>query len=563
MKKNKLLSIISMFCILVCAIQAQTYEGTSPSKKISLRKTSKFPPYLEATVSFYEPSGNNFLDAEESGRLTVNLKNSGKGKAKSISLNITPRSIPGVSFSFEHEVGNLKPGEERSVRVPISATFGISSRSVTLNLDFSEKNGFPPDPVKLTFNTKAFVPPELVVIEGLDIEDANDNGMIESGEFVTITAAIQNIGQGTGKGVAVRVNVGENVFFGGEGKNEFNLGLLSPGKLKEFTFDVYTNKMANEIPIFVSITETYGKFGKNKIRLPLEFKKRISKISEVQVVGIESETEKIPMAKGFRIDIEMNIPNTKTRNKNALAVMFGVEDYKNVSSVTFAKRDATYMKEYFKNVLGIPDKRIYFKTDNDVGQAEFSKVFSEDGWLDKRVKKGKTDIYIYYAGHGAPDIKKNKAYLIPYDGDPNYASQTGYEMDALYEQLDNLEARSTTVFLDACFSGANRDNEMLLADARPVSMEVDASMTRNVTVFSAAGGKEISSAWPEKKHGLFSYFLMKGMRGDADANKDNQITVGELGDYVKENVSDMAGMLDREQTPGLQTLDKEKVLISY
>ena len=148
-------------------------------------------------------------------------------------------------------------------------------------------------------------------------------------------------------------------------------------------------------------------------------------------------------------------------------------------------------------------------------------------------------------------------------GDLNYASQTGYEMDALYEQLGNLGAASVTVFLDACFSGANRDNEMLLADARPVFMEVDATATRNVTVFSASSGSEISSAWPEKKHGLFSYYLMKGMRGDADANKDNQITVGELGDYVKENVSDMAGMLDREQTPGLQTLDREKVLIKY
>ena len=76
-------------------------------------------------------------------------------------------------------------------------------------------------------------------------------------------------------------------------------------------------------------------------------------------------------------------------------------------------------------------------------------------------------------------------------------------------------------------------------------------------------GKEISSAWPEKKHGLFSYYLMKGMRGDADANSDKQITVGELGDYVKENVSDMAFELDREQTPGLKTLDEGKVLIRY
>ena len=172
-------------------------------------------------------------------------------------------------------------------------------------------------------------------------------------------------------------------------------------------------------------------------------------------------------------------------------------------------------------------------------------------------------MFIYYAGHGAPDMKQNKAYLIPYDGDPNYASQTGYAIDVLYAELGNMGAKSVTVFLDACFSGANREKEMLLADARPVFMEVDASATGNVTVFSASGGKEISSAWPEKKHGLFSYFLMKGMGGDADANKDKQITVGELGDYVLENVSDMAGMLDREQTPGLQTMDRDRVLIQY
>ena len=53
------------------------------------------------------------------------------------------------------------------------------------------------------------------------------------------------------------------------------------------------------------------------------------------------------------------------------------------------------------------------------------------------------------------------------------------------------------------------------------------------------------------------------MRGDADANSDNQITVGELGDYVKEYVSNYAGMLDREQTPELKTLDRERVLIQY
>ena len=104
---------------------------------------------------------------------------------------------------------------------------------------------------------------------------------------------------------------------------------------------------------------------------------------------------------------------------------------------------------------------------------------------------------------------------------------------------------------------------MLLADARPIFIEVEESAVGDATVFSASGGKEISSAWPEKKHGLFSYYLMKGMQGIADTNKDNKLTVEELGNYIKENVSETAGMLDREQTPELQTNAKNRVLVKY
>ncbi len=67
--------------------------------------------------------------------------------------------------------------------------------------------------------------------------------------------------------------------------------------------------------------------------------------------------------------------------------MFGIESYKNVPGVSFAKRDATWMKKYFENVLGIPKNRIYHKTDSDVGLGAFRKVFSVDGWLDKRKKR--------------------------------------------------------------------------------------------------------------------------------------------------------------------------------
>ncbi len=318
--------------------------------------------------------------------------------------------------------------------------------------------------------------------------------------------------------------------------------------------------MGKTINVSIGFTEegTTGSFPRD-----LDVAKPRRTIQQLVVKGQELAQVEFEDVATVSVDIEKDIPKSGRKGKHDLAIVFGIESYKNVPGVSFAKRDAVWMKKYFENVLGIPANKIYYKTDSDVGLGAFRKVFSEGGWLDKRIKEGKTNVFIYYAGHGAPDMKNNKAYLIPYDGDPNYPSQTGYAIDVLYAELGNMGAKSVTVFLDACFSGANREKEMLLADARPVFMEVDVSVPRNVTVFLAAGGKESSSVWPEKKHGLFSYFLMKGMRGDADANKDNQITVGELGDYVKENVSDMAGMLDREQTPGLQTLDEEKVLIQF
>ena len=63
----------------------------------------------------------------------------------------------------------------------------------------------------------------------------------------------------------------------------------------------------------------------------------------------------------------------------------------------------------------------------------------------------------------------------------------------------------------------------------------------------------------EAKHGMFSYFLMKGMEGDADANQDNQITAGELHAFVQQNVTQQSS---GSQTPELQG-DADRVLVRF
>ena len=64
----------------------------------------------------------------------------------------------------------------------------------------------------------------------------------------------------------------------------------------------------------------------------------------------------------------------------------------------------------------------------------------------------------------------------------------------------------------------------------------------------------------EKEHGLFTYYVLKGLGGDADDNQDKKHTIGELGKYVQAKVKEQAAIEGREQIPELQG-DTEKVLV--
>jgi uncharacterized caspase-like protein len=116
-----------------------------------------------------------------------------------------------------------------------------------------------------------------------------------------------------------------------------------------------------------------------------------------------------------------------------------------------------------------------------------------------------------------------------------------------------------TVFLDTCYSGTTRGTDMLIA-SRPIAIKaIQKSIPKGFTVMTAAAGDQTAKPLEEAKHGMFSYFLMKGMEGDADANNDNQITAGELHQYVQQNVVQQSS---GSQTPELQG-DAERVLVRF
>jgi WD40 repeat protein len=519
------------------------------------------PPSLAASVSFSEPSGNQYLDALEIGYIDLIISNIGKGPGKGLTIMFNPVKIDGLNYKNSYIV-EIPSGETITVKIPVEANIDVAETNNLIRINFDEINGFPPTPVEIEFPTRAYLKPEMFVID-VGIEDNNNNGMIESGETTKLTVRIGNKGKGFATDSYATFYSEDNVYITDSYPKIVSLGDLEYNKYIDVPIEFFVNDKAPEkIPLFVDITEATGIAGVDHLRIPISKTDSAREIKRTIVTGIDESYGDLELNEDLSIDIEDNIPSGSKRN-DILAIIFGIEKYKNISNVSFANRDARFIKEYFSKSMGIGENNIYYITNEDVSKAEFDKVFSSGGWLDKRVKKGQTEIYFYYAGHGAPDIKENKAYLIPYDGDPNYASQTGYKMEDIYDNLAVLNAKSVTVFLDACFTGANRESEMLLADARPLMIEVKSPIAHGITVFSATGSKEISSAWREKKHGLFSYFLMKGMQGDADVNNDKKLTIKELGDYIHQKVTEQAGFLDREQTPEMISNDENRILINY
>jgi len=254
-------------------------------------------------------------------------------------------------------------------------------------------------------------------------------------------------------------------------------------------------------------------------------------------------------------------PKTETKNPDGIAIVIGVENYQYVSEATYAYNDAEVFREYLADTMGFSKAKVKIITNRQATLAEFNKLLSPNGWLARNAKPGKSEIVIYFSGHGIPDRKTKQTGLLPFDVDPNYS--IGFRLSDLYASLGNLNAKSVSVFLDACFTGENRERRMLLADARGiVVVPIDKSLPNNITVLSAASGGQFSGALKEKEHGLFTYYILKGLGGDADNNQDKKLTIGELGSYVQVKVKEQAAIEGREQIPELQG-NTEKVLVQW
>lgn len=255
-------------------------------------------------------------------------------------------------------------------------------------------------------------------------------------------------------------------------------------------------------------------------------------------------------------DVDTNIPVNIGNLEQTFAVIIANEKYTETSipDVPYASNDGVIFKEYCRKTLGIPSANIKYRENATLNQIRY-----ELNWLKdiSEAYNGDAKVIFYYAGHGIPDEKNSSAYLLPSDGfgsDINSA----YSIDELYSQLGELPAKQITVFMDACFSGAKRDGDMLTS-ARSVAIKAKSGTPKgNMVVFSAAQGDETAYQYNKKKHGMFTYFLLKKLQ----ETKGNA-TLGELETYVKQNVQQYSiRENNRKQTPTMLVSPELKEHIS-
>jgi hypothetical protein len=293
---------------------------------------------------------------------------------------------------------------------------------------------------------------------------------------------------------------------------------------------------------------------KNKCFKFLESRKAES--VQKQIASTQSVLPLKEVSPSIKSDVD-ELPKLQVnQNKHSYAIVIGIENYRQkLPKADFAVSDAKLMSEYLSKVIGYPEENIVTLTNDRAALGDFVKYFEK--WLPNNVEKDGM-VFIYYSGHGAPDPKTGGAYLVPYDGDPSFIDQTGYSLKRMYDALGKLPAKEIIVALDSCFSGAG-GRSVLAKGARPLVMNLQSNMTLsgNMTVLSASSGEQISSTYDEKGHGLFTYFMLKGIKNEDVVRQDGSIKMDDLFSYIKPQVERIARkQYNNEQTPQLMGAKK-------
>ena len=533
---NRFLSLIFILLSSVCAAQS----NMSAPKNFYIAKEIK-PPVLdvvEGSVKFIDQGGNNIIDASEACSIQFKVMNSGTGEGKGCIAKVTGvGATDGVKFSDE-PIGTIPVGSVVDVSIPVATRHDTKDGNIEFTIQIYEDQGFGSEPFQLTVNTRKYEAPMLKIVD-YTVTGAYTTTLKKRIPF-DLQLLLQNTQYGKAEDVNVQLKLPGGVILLDGDMASVNISDMKGGEKQSLVYPLIamSDYSASTIPVEVNIKEKYGKYSENRT-VTLTINQHMSG-SKIVIDSKEDQRQEIVIGTlGSKVD--KDIPTTTQQNDKTFAVIIANENYQNSANVPYAMNDGGVFKDYCEKTLGIPAKNIHF-----VANATLNNIQGEVNWLENVLQsyEGQAKAIFYYAGHGIPDEASKDSYLLPVDGYGNNV-RTGYKLQNLYASLGSKPSKSVTVFLDACFSGANRDGEMINPELRGVVIRANAAApSGNMVVFSAAQGYETAMPYSEESHGLFTYYILKKLQ---ETNGD--VTYQDLSDYVQRNVRQQSSVMGKTQTP--------------
>ena len=522
-----------LFAFLIVSpfgVFSQGNAGNSEFKSIEFNSSTQIvekslPPLLEVSdVKFSDANQNNRLDANESCNVTFKISNFGKGMAKNVKINVSNNTpeISGVMWDKSKQITLIPAGGIENVTISFTGNLDLVNGKLKMGFTFNETSGFAPDAFDLDIETKEFAKPNVSIVDQRVI---SESGSVQKKKPVTLTTLIQNIGQGKAENVKVSFILPDNVFPSSD--LNYSFVSLNANEQQQINFEFLINDRytLSTVPVKISISEKYGKFAQGKT-----YDVAIDSKADREIINIVSKANDniIDITQGsLTSDVDKDIPVNTNKNTNRYALIIGNEHYSEkvvnsqIKNVMFANVDATIFKEYCEKTLGVPTENIQLILD-----ADNTKMNREITLICEKIKRknGQGEIIFYYSGHGSPDEKSNTPFLVPLGLEIADIS-LGLNVSEIYKKFGSANAKRTTVFLDACFTGLSETSKFINPTSPPIPTD------GKIVIFAATGMSQAAEPYTEKKHGMFTYFLLRKLK-----ESKGLINYSDLSDYLTSEV---------------------------
>ena len=217
-------------------------------------------------------------------------------------------------------------------------------------------------------------------------------------------------------------------------------------------------------------------------------------------------------------------------------VSVGIADYQTISDLTLPEKDAKAIAELYKTQT----KNVILITGQYATKARVLKSLK-----DQFGRAKEQDMIVFaFSGHGYPGG------VCPYD--MSAKNESGVSYREIRSILKQSRAKRKIVFADACFSGGIRSN---------ASNNHQAHKDSDVLLFLSSRGGETSIESPFMVNGFFTTYLLRGLRGGADADRNRKITAKELFLFVSQGVKERSK--DQQHPVMWGRFDDDEVLMDW